>query len=88
LRPAAANHYRRPTLADHCPPGLQLDETELKKRFHKSGGRSANLHVPESGRSNQRYATLCRDYLRTHPVAAAAFVSISLGGYCGLAASE
>jgi GrpB-like predicted nucleotidyltransferase (UPF0157 family) len=65
-----------PGLADHCPPGLQLDETELKKRLYRSGGRPANLHVRESGRFNQRYALLCRDYLRTHPVAAGAYVLI------------
>ena len=32
-------------LADHCPPGLQLDENDLKKRFYRSDGRAANLHV-------------------------------------------
>jgi GrpB-like predicted nucleotidyltransferase (UPF0157 family) len=61
-------------LADHCPPGI--DETELKKRFYESRGRPANPHVREGGRFNQRYALLCRDYLRTHPVAAGAYLLI------------
>ena len=63
-------------LSDHCPPGMELDESELRKRFYSSGGRAANLHVREGGRFNQRYALLCRDYLRTHPVAAGAYALI------------
>jgi GrpB-like predicted nucleotidyltransferase (UPF0157 family) len=64
-------------LADHCPPGLQLDENDLKKRFYRSDGRAANLHVREVGRFNQRYALLCREYLRSHPVAAGAYALIN-----------
>jgi len=68
---------RIPGLAiDHCPPGLPLPEAELSKRFYKSTGRSANLHIREKGRFNQRYALLCRDYLRAHPVAAGAYGQI------------
>jgi GrpB-like predicted nucleotidyltransferase (UPF0157 family) len=32
-----------------------------------------NIHVRESGRANQRYALLFRDYLRAHPAAAEAY---------------
>ena len=63
-------------LVDHCPPGLDLPKSELSKRFYRSTGRSANLHVCEKGRFNQRYPLLCRDYLRTQPVAAGAYTQI------------
>ena len=62
-----------PGLADHCPAGLDLPELDLRKRFFRATGRSAHLHVRERGRFNQRFALLCRDYLRTHPVTAAAY---------------
>ena len=67
---------RIPGLMDHSPPGLDLPEIELSKRFFRSMGRSANLHVREKGRFNQRYPLLCRDYLRAHPVAAGAYAQI------------
>jgi hypothetical protein len=38
--------------------------------------RPANLHVREAGRFNQRYPLLCRDYLRSHPMAAEAYGAI------------
>ena len=63
-------------LMDHSAPGLDLPEVELSKRFFRSMGRSANLHVREKGRFNQRYALLSRDYLRAHPVAAGAYAQI------------
>ncbi len=63
--------------ADHCPPGMSLAPQELEKRlFAARGGRAgqaANVHVRIDGRFNQRYALLCRDYLRAHPRAAAAY---------------
>ena len=63
-------------MIDHSPPGLDLPEVELSKRFFRSMGRSANLHVREKGRFNQRYPLLCRDYLRARPVAAGAYAQI------------
>lgn len=63
-------------LADHCPPGLVLPERELKKRFYRSRGRAAKVHVRERGRFNQRFALVCRDFLRAHPVAANAYAQI------------
>jgi GrpB-like predicted nucleotidyltransferase (UPF0157 family) len=69
--------FRRiPGLVDHCPPGIDLPEAELSKRFYRGTGRGANLHVREKGRFNQRYPLLCRDYLRTHPLAAGAYAQI------------
>lgn len=62
--------------SDHCPPGLSLTEGELAKRFFKSSGRAANIHVRVKGRYNQRFALLCRDYLRARPIAAQAYALI------------
>ncbi|MGO4197134.1 GrpB family protein [Rhizobium sp. YAF28] len=74
---------RRAFATDHCPPGLDLAEGELRKLFFKSTGRLANIHIREKGRFNQRYPLLCRDFLRAHPTAAAAYGLIKqrLAGY-------
>lgn len=61
---------------DHCPPGMNLPDADLTKLFFKSTGRAANVHVRERGRFNQRYALLCRDFLRSHPVAAQAYALV------------
>jgi GrpB-like predicted nucleotidyltransferase (UPF0157 family) len=68
--------WRSGLKSDHAPPGLMLPAPELGKLFFKSTGRPANLHIRERGRFNQRYALLCRDFLRAHPVAAAAYGQI------------
>jgi GrpB-like predicted nucleotidyltransferase (UPF0157 family) len=69
---AAGFELGKPT-KDHCPPGLHLPPPELAKRFYNFRQRAANLHVREAGRFNQRYPLLCRDYLRAHETAAAAY---------------
>ncbi len=61
---------------DHCPPGMTLDPDELKKRLYGGTERRIHLHVREAGRFNQRYPLLCRDYLRSHPLAARAYGEI------------
>ncbi|MDO7836564.1 GrpB family protein [Sphingobium sp. HBC34] len=58
---------------DHCPPGLHLAPSQLGKRFFKGYQRAANIHVRQKGFFNQRFALLCRDFLRARPVAAAAY---------------
>lgn len=65
---------------DHCPPGQNLESLELRKLFFKQTeeGRPSNLHVREFDRFNQRYPLLCRDYLRAHPLAAAAYAEIKV----------
>ncbi|KAG5355087.1 Dephospho-CoA kinase [Yarrowia sp. B02] len=63
---------------DHCPPGQTLEPEELRKLFFKQTGRPSNLHVREFGRFNQQYPLLCRDYLRSHPHAAAAYAEIKI----------
>jgi len=67
-----------PGRRDHCPAGLSLSEEDLAKAFFRSSARPAHLHVRERGRFNQRYALLCRDYLRSHPDAATAYGTIKM----------
>ncbi len=63
---------------DHCPPGRTLPAAELAKLFANNDSlcRAANLHLRVRGRFNQRYPLLCRDYLRSHPQAAAAYAEV------------
>jgi GrpB-like predicted nucleotidyltransferase (UPF0157 family) len=70
-----AGLVRREWRSDHLPPGSTLSPRELEKRVFTAptGERSANVHVRVDGRFNQRYALLCRDYLRAHPPAARAY---------------
>jgi GrpB-like predicted nucleotidyltransferase (UPF0157 family) len=62
---------------DHPPPGFAGDPAELAKRFfrRRAPARDANVHIRQAGRLNQRYALLCRDYLRASPAAAAAYAA-------------
>lgn len=62
-------------LSDHVPPGAKDEPEQWAKWFYRQRGvvRRVNLHVRLQGRSNQRYALLFRDYVRAHPMAAAAY---------------
>jgi GrpB-like predicted nucleotidyltransferase (UPF0157 family) len=71
--------WRQGLIHDHCPPGMTLPNSELEKYFfaRELGGiRRANIHIRVEGRFNQRYALLCRDYLRSHPMARDAYGQI------------
>ena len=69
-----AGFPRHSPTRDHAPPGLTLAPQELAKRMHRrQGPDAANIHIRKAGRFNQRYPLLCRDYLRSHPGAAAAY---------------
>lgn len=70
--------WRDQIARDHTPPGMTLPEAELEKRFAKAAElvRPTHVHVRVKGRFNQRYALLCRDYLRSHPGAARAYAEI------------
>jgi GrpB-like predicted nucleotidyltransferase (UPF0157 family) len=71
--------WREGLIHDHCPPGITLPDSELEKHFFAQellGIRRANVHIRIEGRFNQRYALLCRDYLRSHPMAANAYAQI------------
>lgn len=70
--------YREGTKADHCPSDDGISCTsgynpDWEKRYFKSAPdqRKVNLHVRATGRANQRYALLFRDYLRQHSDVAA-----------------
>jgi len=60
---------------DHVPPGGPPELPNWQKWVFKEpkGMRRVNFHVRVSGKPNQRYPLLCRDYLRTHPGVAAAY---------------
>ncbi len=70
----------RPTdlTSDHLPPGSVLDPEELRKLVFvfEPPARRANVHVRQAGRFNQRYALLCRDYLRAHRGTADAYAEV------------
>jgi len=70
---AAAGFALSPHQTDHCPPGRSLAPEQLEKRLYKLEARPANVHIRVAGRFNQRYALLCRDYLRAHRSAADAY---------------
>ena len=56
---------------------MSLPPAELAKLlFGATGPVAANVHIRVQGRFNQRYPLLCRDYLRAHPLAAAAYGTI------------
>ena len=67
----AGLEWRTDIVSDHQPPGRNLARDELTKRYAQ--GHRINCHVRESGRFNQRYALLCRDYLRSNAESAAAY---------------
>jgi GrpB-like predicted nucleotidyltransferase (UPF0157 family) len=63
---------------DHRPPGTHSPDEDWSKRLYitPDGEKQANVHVRAGGRANQRYPLLFRDYLRTHPAAAAAYAEL------------
>jgi GrpB-like predicted nucleotidyltransferase (UPF0157 family) len=67
--------FRPNITSDHHPAGIEATDADYEKRYLRSGpeSRDVHLHVRVEGRANQRYALLFRDYLRTHPRAAAAY---------------
>lgn len=63
---------------DHRPPHFVGPETDWEKWFFcpPPGQRRTNTHVGVLGRANQRYALLCRDFLRAHPASAEAYAEL------------
>jgi GrpB-like predicted nucleotidyltransferase (UPF0157 family) len=63
---------------DHIPLNDSRPESEWEKWYFRPppDQRRTNTHVRVQGRANQRYALLFRDYLRTHPVMAAAYAEL------------
>lgn len=72
----ALGFVERPVSSDHMPAGRTLDQDALRKRMFRGGTRPTNLHVRVKGRFNTRYALLCRDYSRHHPVTSASYALI------------
>ena len=65
---------------DHIPPGGNPSAAEWQKHFARArtGQRPAHIHVREVNRANQRYALLCRDFLRAAPSTAAAYMRVKV----------
>jgi GrpB-like predicted nucleotidyltransferase (UPF0157 family) len=65
---------------DHRPPGVAGPDSDWEKWFFNPPAeqRPTNVHIRMAGRANQRYALLFRDYLRTHPMAAAAYGQVKM----------
>jgi GrpB-like predicted nucleotidyltransferase (UPF0157 family) len=70
--------WREGIIHDHCPPGMQIAESDLEKFYVREveGTRRTHIHIRIVGRFNQRYALLCRDYLRSYPMARDAYGEI------------
>lgn len=59
---------------DHQPPATTGPAADWQKLYARpDSGREMNVHIRVAGRPNQRYALLCRDFLRAHPQAVAAY---------------
>lgn len=65
---------------DHLPPGSESSADHWAKWVFKpiAPQRPVNVHVRLTGRANQRYALLFRDYLRAHPAIAQAYADVKL----------
>lgn len=63
---------------DHRPSGDKSPAVEWLKWFFRAplGQRRTNTHVRVLGHANQRYPLLFRDYLRVHPLSAAAYAEL------------
>jgi GrpB-like predicted nucleotidyltransferase (UPF0157 family) len=73
---ATLGYDRLPYERDHVPAGDGSDPGLWAKRYwrrrqHPAG--DVNLHVRVAGSPNERLALLFRDWLRTHPLAVAAY---------------
>jgi GrpB-like predicted nucleotidyltransferase (UPF0157 family) len=79
-RLGAVGFSQRPYLRDHEPPGWTGDEDEWRKLVFAppDGLRACNVHVREAGRTNQRYALLFRDYLRSDPDAVETWMAMKV----------
>jgi GrpB-like predicted nucleotidyltransferase (UPF0157 family) len=69
---AAGFQQLREAVTDHVPPGADPAPENWQKFLfvQPEGQRRANIHVRVTGKPNQRYPLLFRDYLRAHPKSA------------------
>jgi GrpB-like predicted nucleotidyltransferase (UPF0157 family) len=64
---------------DHVPPTATAGDGWRKLYYRPPADmRPTHLHVRRAGSANGRYALLCRDYLRTHLLAADAYAQVKL----------
>jgi GrpB-like predicted nucleotidyltransferase (UPF0157 family) len=73
---ALLGYDRLPYERDHVPAGDDSDPGLWAKRYWRRRNHPAgdvNLHVRVAGSPNERLALLFRDWLRTHPLAVAAY---------------
>jgi GrpB-like predicted nucleotidyltransferase (UPF0157 family) len=78
-RLSALGYHRAPKVnSDHAPPNDSGASDDWRKWFYRAppGQRPTNTHVRVIDRPNQRYPLLFRNYLRTHPAAAAAYAEL------------
>ncbi|HVA89312.1 MAG TPA: GrpB family protein [Chloroflexota bacterium] len=71
-----AGYPRRADITrDHRPPTDLGPDRDWEKQYYQPlpGARLSHVHARRSGSANGRYALLFRDYLRAHPLAAAAY---------------
>ena len=62
---------------DHVPPTASDGEGWRKLYYRPPADmRPTHLHVRRAGSANGRYALLCRDYLRAHPLAADGYAQV------------
>jgi len=63
---------------DHVPPTSTDGDHNWRKLYYRPPAdmHPTHLHVRRAGSANWRYALLFRDYLRTHPLAAAAYAQV------------
>jgi len=62
---------------DHIPWGMKLDPREMEKRYFRAAREArTHLHVRSADRLNSRYPLICRDYLRSHRMAATAYAEV------------
>jgi len=75
----ALGYNRSPNIArDHRPPDADGPDADWDKWFFvaPTKQRRTNTHMRVSGRPNQRYPLLFRDYLRAHPKTATAYARL------------
>lgn len=60
---------------DHEPPGVSVPEEQRQKWlwYLRRDDVAVNIHIRLEGRWNERYALLCRDFLRAHEDTAHAY---------------
>lgn len=65
---------------DHVPPTATDDDANWQKLYYRPPAemRPTHIHVRQAERANGRYALLFRDYLRAHPLAAAAYAQVKV----------